>query len=104
MEEEEAEVLDHQEAFVFKDGQPVTTPPTDGIYEIHQGEGRLVVAYKDGKKDGETVIYDEENKISNRMMYQADKLHGQAITYMGEETVEMTMVYQNNALEGPMVG
>ena len=101
---EEAEALDTPESFIFKDGQPITTPPTDGIYEIHQGEGRLVVTYKDGKKNGETIIYDENNKISHRMLYQNDQLHGQATTYFEDETPETTMVYKNNVLEGLMVG
>ncbi len=109
MDNQEPEILSEeqkpQESSVFKDGQATTEVPTDGVYEIHQNPGKLVVTYKDGKKNGETVIYDEDNKIRNRMMYQDDQLHGQMIIYQeGSEAVDMTMVYKNNILDGPMKG
>ena len=60
--------------------------------------------YKDGKKNGELVIYNEENKITHRMTYQDNQLQGKAVTYFGDESVDTVMFYKDNILDGPMVG
>ena len=97
----EEEIPSHT-PFIFQDGHPVIGPPQDGLYEIRHESGHFISMYEKGKKNGETLIYNLDGLLTNRVTYLQDQLHGPAITYFPDQTIEMTSVYQNNTLAGPM--
>lgn len=62
----------------------------DGEFKKWYKNGNLMVEakYKDGKRVGETKIYDENEKIEKICFYRDDKLDGKYETYQNGEIVE----------------
>ena len=71
------------------------------VEKIIDDAGKLLktITMKNGVPDGETIIYDANNQITNKLFYVAGSLEGPAEFYMNSQPL-MLATFKNNLLEG----
>ena len=73
--------------------------PQNGVYELHRKEKRVILTYRNGKKNGPTSVYKEEILIA-QVNYIDDILHGPATQYHSNGEKEIIFNYKDNLKEG----
>ncbi len=103
LEEEQEKKDDPTYPLLFLDGKPIEKIEGTGLLDmVEEDNSKMTVPIKDGKKNGEAILVDEDGILFKKLTYVDDELHGRGQSFYSDgKTRHMEFFFEHDVLSGP---